>query len=233
MVCVDGLNPTDVVGCQRSMSSAQLSAVFFLQLFFILAVCRLIGIFARRLGQPQVVGEMIAGVIMGPSLLGLLFPSWQQAIFPKESLKILYVLAQLGVGLYMFLVGTEFKTELFRSRGRSAASVSIAGMVAPFVVGGILAIWLWKVPGLFSAKATQFEAILFLGAAMSITAFPMLARIIYEQGITGTPLGKPALFSIMVMMAIITTLMTSPLFALVSRTKGKTAMEEDTAAVEA
>jgi Kef-type K+ transport system membrane component KefB len=175
------------------MSSAQLSAAFFLQVFFVLAVCRLVGILARRFGQPQVVGEMIAGVIMGPSLFGLLFPSWQQAIFPKESLKILYVLAQLGVGLYMFLVGTEFKTELFRSRARSAASVSIAGMVAPFVVGGTLAIWLWKVPGLFSEKATQFEAILFLGAAMSITAFPMLARIIYEQGITGTPLGTLAL----------------------------------------
>src|ERR1700744_3213105 len=175
------------------MSSAQLSAVFFLQLFFILAVCRCVGMLARRVGQPQVVGEMIAGVIMGPSLFGLLCPSWQQVIFPKDSLKILYVLAQFGVGLYMFLVGTEFKVDLFRSRARSAASVSIAGMVAPFVVGSILAIWLWRVPGLFSEKVTQFEAILFLGAAMSITAFPMLARIIYEQGITGTPLGTLAL----------------------------------------
>lgn len=71
------------------MTSAQLSAVFFLQVFFILAVCRCVGILARRFGQPQVVGEMIAGVIMGPSLFGLLFPSWQQVIFPKDSLKIL------------------------------------------------------------------------------------------------------------------------------------------------
>jgi Kef-type K+ transport system membrane component KefB len=175
------------------MASAQLSAVFFFQVFFVLAVCRLVGMLARRFGQPQVVGEMIAGVIMGPSFFGLLFPSWQQAIFPKESLKILYVLAQLGVGLYMFLVGAEFKTELFRSRARSAASVSVAGMVAPFVVGGFLAIWLWQVPGLFSEKANAFQAILFLGAAMSITAFPMLARIIYERGITDTPLGTLAL----------------------------------------
>jgi Kef-type K+ transport system membrane component KefB len=97
------------------MSSAQLSAVFFFQIFFILAVCRCVGILARRVGQPQVVGEMIAGVIMGPSLFGLLFPTWQQVIFPKDSLKILYVLAQFGVGLYMFLVGTEFKVDLFRS----------------------------------------------------------------------------------------------------------------------
>ncbi len=175
------------------MTSAQLSSVFFLQVFFILAVCRCVGILARQVGQPQVVGEMIAGVIMGPSLFGLLFPSWQQVIFPKDSMKILYVLAQFGVGLYMFIVGTEFKTELFRSRARSAASVSVAGMLAPFVLGGALALWLRKVPGLFSEKATAFEAVLFLGAAMSITAFPMLARIIYERGITGTPLGTLAL----------------------------------------
>ena len=94
------------------MTPAQLSAAFFLQMFVILAICRLVGMIARRLGQPQVVGEMIAGVIMGPSLFGLLFPSWQQVIFPKDSLKLLYVLAQFGVGLYMFLVGTEFTEQL-------------------------------------------------------------------------------------------------------------------------
>jgi Kef-type K+ transport system membrane component KefB len=175
------------------MTPAQLSAAFFLQVFVILAVCRLVGMLARKLGQPQVVGEMIAGVLMGPSLFGFFFPDLQQVIFPKDSLKLLYVLSQLGVGLYMFLVGTEFKTELFRARARSAASVSIAGMVAPFALGGLLAFWLWKVPGLFSEKATQFEAVLFLGAALSITAFPMLARIIYERGITGTSLGTLAL----------------------------------------
>ncbi|MBV8273645.1 MAG: cation:proton antiporter, partial [Verrucomicrobia bacterium] len=175
------------------MTSAELSAAFLLQTFVILAICRLVGMLARRLGQPQVVGEMVAGVILGPSLFGLVFPVWQQVIFPKDSLKLLYVLAQFGVGLYMFLVGTEFKTDLFRSRARSAVSVSVAGMVAPFVLGGFLALWLWKVPGLFSEKATQFEAVLFLGAAMSITAFPMLARIIYERGITGSSLGTLAL----------------------------------------
>jgi Kef-type K+ transport system membrane component KefB len=175
------------------MTPAQLSAAFFLQMFVILAVCRVVGMLARKVGQPQVVGEMIAGVIMGPSLFGLLFPNLQLVLFPKDSLKLLYVLSQLGVGLYMFLVGTEFKTELFRARARSAASVSIAGMVAPFILGGLLAFWLWKVPGLFSEKATQFEAVLFLGAALSITAFPMLARIIYERGITGTSLGTLAL----------------------------------------
>jgi Kef-type K+ transport system membrane component KefB len=175
------------------MTGPQLSVAFFLQMFFILAVCRLVGIAARKVGQPQVVGEMIAGVLMGPSFFGLFWPEWQHRLFPPDSLKTLYVGAQLGVGLYMFLVGVEFKTELFRSRARSAASVSVAGMVAPFILGAGLALWLIKVPGLFSGKATQFEAFLFMGAAIAITAFPMLARIIYERGLTGTPLGTLAL----------------------------------------
>src|SRR3974390_762004 len=143
------------------MTGPQLSAIFFLQMFVILLACRLVGALSRRLGQPQVVGEMIAGVFLGPSLLGLASPSLQQLVFPKESLKILYVGAQLGVGLYMFLVGVEFDTQTFRQRARSAASVSAAGMFAPFVLGAGLAIALVKVPGLFSQKATLTEAMLF------------------------------------------------------------------------
>lgn len=175
------------------MTSAQLSVAFFLQMFFILTVCRLVGAAARRIGQPQVVGEMIAGVLMGPSLFGLLFPDLQLRIFPQDSLKVLYVLAQLGVGMYMFLVGIEFRVDLFRRRARSAVSVSLAGMIVPFALGALLTPWLIKVPGLFSEKATLFEATLFLGAAICITAFPMLARIIYERGLTGTSLGTLAL----------------------------------------
>ena len=175
------------------MSAPELSVAFFLQMFFILAACRGVGWLARRIGQPQVVGEMIAGVLLGPSLLGLLLPQWQQALFPRDSLKTLYVGAQLGVGLYMFLVGVEFRTDLFRARARSAASVSIAGMLVPFGLAALLGGWLLKVPGLFAPQATLFQAVLFLGAAIAITAFPMLARIIYERGLTGTPLGTLAL----------------------------------------
>ncbi len=175
------------------MTAAQLSVAFFLQMFVILAVARGVGFLARRIGQPQVVGEMVAGVLLGPSLFGLLAPELQQHLFPKESMKVLYVGAQLGAGLYMFLVGLEFKTELFRSRIRSAAAVSLSGMIVPFGLGAVLAIWLVGVPNLFSAKATTMEAMLFLGAAMAITAFPMLARIIYERGLTGTSLGTLAL----------------------------------------
>lgn len=89
---------------------------------------------------------------MGPSLLGLLVPDLQLIIFPKGSLNILYILAQFGVGLYMFLVGTEFRLELLRARARSAASVSVAGMVAPFILGVILALWLRRLPNLFSER---------------------------------------------------------------------------------
>ncbi len=170
-----------------------LAASYFLQMAVILLTCRLVGTLGKKLGQPQVVGEMIAGVLLGPSLLGLLFPEASQQLFTPETRNILYVGAQLGVGLYMFLVGMEFDTKLFRSRAKSAASVSIAGMLVPFILGGLLAPWLVKVPGLFTEKATTVQAGLFLGAAIAITAFPMLARIIYERGLSGTSLGTLAL----------------------------------------
>src|SRR5450759_3433957 len=140
------------------MTAAQLSVAFFLQMFCILAACRGVGWIAQRCGQPQVVGEMIAGVMLGPSLFGFFWPHAQHVLFPPDSMKTLYVGAQLGVGLYMFLVGVEFRTELFKSRIRSAVSVSLAGMIVPFIIGTALTMWLIKVPGLFSEKARPFEA---------------------------------------------------------------------------
>lgn len=175
------------------MPTAQLSIYFFLQAAVILLVARGVGRIARRFGQPQVVGEMIAGVALGPSLFGLLLPGVQQALFPKDTLDTLYVLAQLGVGLYMFLVGTEFRDDHFRARYRSAISVSLAGILAPFVLAFALAPWLLTLPGLFAARAEPMQASLFLGAAIAITAFPMLARIIHERGLAGSPLGTLAL----------------------------------------
>jgi Kef-type K+ transport system membrane component KefB len=176
------------------MTGPQLSVAFFLQMFLILAVCRVVGALARRIGQPQVVGEMIAGVLMGPSLFGLFWPDAQKLIFPPDSLKVLFVGAQLGIGLYMFLVGVKFEMALFRSRMRSAVAVSVSGMLAPFALGALFALWLHKQTGLFFAEETTgFDAVLFLGAAMSVTAFPVMARIIHERGFTGTTLGTLAL----------------------------------------
>lgn len=171
------------------MSTSQLSVHFFAQAAVIILVSQLVGRLAQRLGQPQVVGEMIAGVMLGPSLFGLLAPQLQQALFPKATMGTLYVMAQLGVGLYMFLVGLEFRAEHFRQRARSAVSVSVAGIAAPFALAFVLTPWLHTVGGLFAARTRLFEASLFLGAAIAITAFPMLARIIHERGLAGTSLG--------------------------------------------
>jgi Kef-type K+ transport system membrane component KefB len=176
------------------MPIAQLSVVFFLQMFVILATCRLVGWIGQKyFHQPQVVGEMIAGVILGPSLFGLLLPELQKSLFPAEMKGILYVGAQLGVGMYMFLVGLGFRGDHFKSNLKSAAAVSISGMTAPFLVAIAITPWLMSVPGLFSEKATTFNATLFMGACIAITAFPMLARIIHERGLSQTKLGTLSL----------------------------------------
>ncbi len=175
------------------MTPFDLSVRLFLQIAFILGVCRATGWLFRRLGQSQVVSEMIAGVVMGPSLFGWLFPTVATYMFPPASKPILFAIAQLGLSLYMFLVGVEFDVGLIRSRVRSAAAISAAGIVAPFALGGALAFLFAGDATLFNEKVTLPLAILFMGASMSITAFPMLARIIYEQGLTRTSLGTLAL----------------------------------------
>ncbi len=173
------------------MTPSELSAYCFVQLALIIATCRLVGYAARRwLGQPQVVGEMMAGVLLGPSLFGFFLPDLQAAIFPPETKNVLFVCAQLGVGLYMFLVGLGFRSDHFRSQLGSAAAVSFTGMAAPFLIAVMLAPMLQRVPGLFASDVNQFQATLFLGACIAITAFPMLARIIHERGLTDTKLGS-------------------------------------------
>jgi Kef-type K+ transport system membrane component KefB len=168
--------------------------IFFLQMFVILATCRLFGWLMRRwLRQPQVIGEMIAGVVLGPSLLGLLLPATQAFLFPQESKVVLYVVAQLGIGLYMYLVGLDFRSDDFRANAPSAVAVSVSGIVVPFLVAILGTPFLMSVPGLFSATVSRFNATLFLGAAIAITAFPVLARIIQERGLNGSLIGTLSL----------------------------------------
>jgi Kef-type K+ transport system membrane component KefB len=172
------------------MSAYQISILFFLQIAVILLACRIVGWLGRRyLGQPQVVGEMIAGVLLGPSVFGLLAPGLQAQLFPPETKPILFVLAQVAVGLYMFIVGLGFDTAHFARRARSAAAVSTSGIAVPFLVAVALTPWLMNTPGLFNAELELWEATLFMGACIAITAFPMLARIIHEKGLSGTSLG--------------------------------------------
>ncbi len=176
------------------MQSTELAIRFMLQLAIILGVCRLVGFLARKIGQPQVVGEMIAGVVLGPTLLGLVSPGLEQQIFTKGvSMSILYASSQVGLLLYMFLIGLEFDTNLIRQRLRSAISVSLAGILTPLVLGSLLTLMLIRQPNLFGRSVGLAEAMLFLGAGIAITAFPMLARIIFERGLAGTSLGTLAL----------------------------------------
>jgi len=173
---------------------AELSITFFLQMAVILVTCRVVGWLGRKyLKQPQVVCEMIAGVLLGPSLFGLVAPDVQKLVFTPQNQGVLNVGAQLGVGLYMFLVGLGFRTDDFKANVHRAASVSIAGMVVPFAVAVAATPWLMTVPGLFAPTATRFDATLFMGAAIAITAFPMLARIIHERGLSRTSLGTLSL----------------------------------------
>jgi Kef-type K+ transport system membrane component KefB len=171
----------------------QIAGHFFVQVVVVLAACRAVGWLGKRVGQPQVVGEMVAGLLLGPSLLGLVVPGVQQWLFPADSRAIIYVCAQVGLVLYMFLMGATFRVDLALGRAKAAAAVSLAGIVAPFALGTILA---WGLHGdreLFPEGVTLAQAAMFMGAAMSITAFPMLARIIEEQGLAGTQLGALAL----------------------------------------
>jgi len=177
-----------------SYAPGDMSVHFFLQLAVILVACRIMGwLCTRFLRQPAVVGEMVAGVLLGPSLLGLAAPALQSAIFPQETRGLLYAGAQLGVGLYMFLVGTSLRLDQLRSQARSAAAVSAAGIAVPFAAAVPLAPLLLGVPGLFGPAVGRGSATLFLGACMALTAFPMLARIIAERGLAGSPLGALSL----------------------------------------
>jgi Kef-type K+ transport system membrane component KefB len=178
----------------QSYAPGDFSIHFFLQLAVILVACKAVGWLGQRfLGQPQVVGEMIAGVVLGPSLLGLLLPGVQGAIFPKETRNVLYAGAQLGVGLYMFLVGTTLRLDHFKSKAKAASMVSMAGIAAPFAIAVLITPLLLGVPGLFASGISQANATLFLGACIALTAFPMLARIINERGLADSSLGTLSL----------------------------------------
>lgn len=175
------------------VSNLQLAIQFFFQIAVILAFCQVVGRIAKHFGQPQVVAEMIAGVLLGPSLFGLFWPDLFTRLFPADSMKVLFPVSQLGLAAYMFVVGLEFRVDIVRGRLHSAAAVSAAGMVTPFVLGAGLGWYFVHHTELFPERTSNLEAMLFLGASMCITAFPMLARIIHFKGLAGTTMGTVAL----------------------------------------
>jgi Kef-type K+ transport system membrane component KefB len=182
------------------MNNVQLTTQLFLQLAVILACCRATSVVAAKFGQPPVVAQMIAGVMLGPSLLGWLAPAWKNWLFPSgmagasgEMPNHLYTISQLGLALYMFVVGVDFRVDILKRHWKGSAAVSLAGMVAPFVLGAGLGWFCQRRTSLFTPETSPVEAMLFLGASLCITAFPMLARIIHFKNLQGTKMGTVAI----------------------------------------
>ena len=160
-------------------------------LIVIVAAARVLGVAFRRLGQPPVIGEVLAGIFLGPSLLGWVWPAGATMLVPPEAVPSLRVLAELGVVLFMFLVGLDLDLGLLVRRTHAAVAVSHASIIVPFVLGSALALWLYPVVGTADVPFTVFA--LFLGVAMSVTAFPVLARILRDLELHRTELGAVAL----------------------------------------
>ena len=152
---------------------------------------RLLGSALRRIGQPPVIGEVLGGILLGPSLLGRLAPELYAYMLPPSAAPFLNVIAQLGVVFYMFLVGLELNGDLLRARAHATVAISHASIVLPFVLGSILALELY--PRLSTSDVSFTSFALFMGVAMSITAFPVLARILTDRGMSRTELGAVAL----------------------------------------
>lgn len=158
-----------------------------LQIAVVLAVCRLVGTLFLKIQQPRVVGEMFAGIMLGPSLLGWIFPHTSAFIFPAPSLGFLNALSQIGVIIFMFLVGLGINPKELKSYGHAAVLTSHVSITAPFVLASFLAIYLYPRLSDDSVPFTSFA--LFMGASMSITAFPVLARILTERNLLQSRLG--------------------------------------------
>ena len=165
--------------------------LLLLQVIVIAGAARLSGSLFRRFGQPRVIGEMLAGILLGPSLLGWLTPGTSAFLFPATSLSGLKMLSQIGVILFMFVVGIELDIRHLRERAHSAVLVSHASIVVPFFLGTALALFLYPTLAPFGLPFSAFA--LFMGVSMSITAFPVLARILEERQLTHTHLGATAI----------------------------------------
>ena len=162
-------------------------AILLAQIITIIIVARFIGWIFRKIGQPSVIGEIIAGIVLGPSLLGMYFPEFSLALFPVQSLGNLQFLSQIGLILFMFIIGIELDLKVLQNRAKEAIVISHASIVIPFALGIGLAYFVYY---RFAPEGVAFLPFaLFMGIAMSITAFPVLARIVQERGIHKTKLG--------------------------------------------
>lgn len=166
-------------------------AILLLQIASIIIVSRIFGFIFNKIGQPTVIGEIVAGIVLGPSVVGFLFPEFSIFLFPKESLPNLQFLSQVGLILFMFVIGMELDLKVLRNQAHDAVVISHASIIIPYFLGMGLAYYLYDqfAPG--NIGFTPFA--LFMGIAMSITAFPVLARVIQERDLTKTRLGSIAI----------------------------------------
>ena len=171
------------------MPSLELSSLTILlgQIGAIIVVSRLLGIVMRWLGQPQVMAEVIAGIVLGPSLFGWLWPDAMATLFPASSFELLKMLSQVGLVLFMFLVGLEFDPKLLRGRTHSSILISHTSIILPMALGAAAGLWLYDAYA--SPKVGFAPFVLFLGVSMSVTAFPVLARILSERNLLTSQVG--------------------------------------------
>ena len=166
-------------------------AILLAQIVTIILAARLFGWIFRKIGQPSVIGEMIAGIVLGPSLVGMYFPEFSATLFPAASLGNLQFLSQIGLILFMFVIGMELDLKVLKNKAHESVVISHASIVIPFALGLSLAYFIY---GTFAPEGVEFASFgLFMGIAMSITAFPVLARIVQERGMQKTKLGTIAI----------------------------------------
>lgn len=188
-----GLRSTGAAAPQQSPAPSQHDPmiILLLQVIVVVGAARVAGAVAKKIGQPAVVGEMAAGILLGPSFLGLAFPAVQTAIFPASSMGGLRMLSQVGVILFLFVVGLDLDVAHLRRRADAAVLVSHASIIVPFFLGLSFSLLIFR--PLAPADVAFAPFALFIGVAMSITAFPVLVRILEERGLTRSFLGTTAI----------------------------------------
>ena len=186
-------NPTGAARFGQAAAGSHTNVLLhvLLAMVVIIAASRVLGAVFKYLQQPPVIGEVIAGIMLGPSLLGALAPGVSEYLLPKTVAPLLGIIAQVGVVLFMFLIGLELDTSLLRKKTHATVAISHASIIAPFLLGSTAALWLY--PKLSSRDVPFSVFALFMGVSMSVTAFPVLARILTDRGMSKSRLGVIAI----------------------------------------